>query len=178
MDTPIRQLKSSLVYSGSKLQIYEDELQLPSERILKRERVVHPGAVVILPIMSDGRIVFIRQYRHAIKQFLLELPAGTLEKDELPEVCAHREIMEEIGFRAKTWLSLGVLYPAPGFCDEVQYLFLAQELTPEVRPADEDEFIELQTMTKEETQKAICQGELNDAKSIAILARAEALGHL
>lgn len=140
------------------------------------EVVRHPGAVVLLPVAEDGSLILIEQYRYAIDRTILELPAGTLEKDEAPATCAAREIIEETGFSASAWVSLGELVPAPGFCDELQYLFLARGLTSAVADADEDEEIETVRLSVEQVEEAIRSGRLSDAKSIATFSRARLLG--
>jgi ADP-ribose pyrophosphatase len=140
--------------------------------------VRHPGAVVILPLLASGEIVFVRQYRYAINEFILELPAGSLDKKdpESPIDCAQREISEEIGYRANKWSDLGTLYPTPGFCDELQYLFLAEDLSPYSLPGDQDEVIEVEQYSYSQVEKMIISGELRDAKSIATLFRAKLMG--
>lgn len=129
--------------------------------------VRHPGAVVLLPVTEDGRVLLIRQYRYSIDRTILELPAGTLEPGEAPAECAARELIEETGFTARTWQFMGELVPAPGFCDELQYLYLARDLSPASAAADEDEEIEVVAMTCAEVEEAIRAGKLWDAKSIA-----------
>jgi ADP-ribose pyrophosphatase len=106
----------------------------------------------------------------------LEAPAGTLERGEEPLGCAQREIQEEVGMQAKQWESLGTLYPAPGFCDEVQYLFVARELTPSHLPADEDEEITIVEMMQPEILNAIRTGDICDGKTLAIILKAQLLG--
>jgi ADP-ribose pyrophosphatase len=155
--------------------VLKDSIRLASGRVTERFTVVHPGAVVILPLTSEGKLMMIRQYRHSIAKTILEAPAGTLEEGEHPEDCAKREIMEEVGMQAEKWTPLGVLYPAPGFCTELQHLYLAEELTPGRLPQDEDEIIEVVEMTPEEVMLSAAQGEIVDAKTISIFARARFL---
>ncbi len=140
------------------------------------ESIEHPGAVVILPILADGRIVCVSQYRQSLLSSIIELPAGTLEVNEPPLECAHREIMEEIGMAARDMLPAGILYPAPGFCTEVQHLFVARDLYEKSATPDEDEEISLVTMTPTEFEQATVSGRLNDAKSIALFMRARLMG--
>ncbi len=158
--------------------VREDELSYPEGQTFKRLTVVHPGAVVILPIDNDGEIYLIRQYRHPLQKEIYELPAGTLDSNESPEDCAKREIQEEIKFRAEKWQSLGVLYPAPGFCNEKQYLFLAQDLSPAALDGDEDEIIHIEKRSVSWIEEAILSGEIEDAKTIASIFRARLLGLL
>jgi ADP-ribose pyrophosphatase len=173
-----KECERSVAYTGKKFTVERSVLEHPNGRTSVVEVVRHPGAVVILPVTESGEILAIRQYRHALSTSILELPAGTLEVGESPHACASREIMEEVGYRAGTMLDLGILYPAPGFCDEKQYLFLATDLSPASAPADDDEVIEVVPMSIEGIREAIKSGELSDAKSIAAFSRAELRGLL
>jgi ADP-ribose pyrophosphatase len=156
--------------------IVEQALRLPSGRTVVRQVVQHPGAVVIIPQLADGRLILIAQYRFAVGETLLEFPAGTLESGEAPLECARRELIEETGYRAEHWRALGVTYPSPGYCDEQQHLFMATGLVPEHAAADEDEIIEVKGLTVQEVERAIAEGTLVDAKSIAAYARAKLQG--
>lgn len=129
--------------------------------------VMHPGAVVIIPITADGKILLIKQWRHAVDQILIELPAGTLEMNEEPITCAEREIQEEIGYRAQKMTPLARFYSAPGYSTELLYLFVAEKLEPSFLPADEDEGIDVFPVTLAEAKKLIKTGEICDAKTIA-----------
>ena len=158
--------------------IVEQALRLPSGRTVVRQVVQHPGAVVIIPQLADGRLILIAQYRFAVGETLLEFPAGTLESGEAPLECARRELIEETGYRAEHWRALAVTYPSPGYCDEEQHLFMATGLVPEHDAADEDEIIEVKGLTVQEVEQAIAEGTLVDAKSIAAYARAKLQGVL
>ena len=158
--------------------IVEQALRLPSGRTVVRQVVQHPGAVVIIPQLADGRLILIAQYRFAVGETLLEFPAGTLEPGEAPLECARRELIEETGYRAEHWRALGVTYPLPGYCDEQQYLFMATGLVPEHAAADEDEILEVKGLTVQEVERAIADGTLVDAKSIAAYAHAKLQGVL
>lgn len=178
MSSIAREREREVVYAGRKFSVERSVLDHTNGRSSVFEVVRHPGAVVILPLTLHGEILVIRQYRHALATSILELPAGTLEVGESPNACASREIVEEVGYRAGTMLDLGVLYPAPGFCDEKQYLFLATDLSPASAPGDDDEFIEVVPMSAAGIREAIKSGELSDAKSIAAFYRAELRGLL
>jgi ADP-ribose pyrophosphatase len=143
-----------------------------------RQVVKHPGAVVIIPQLEDGRLLLIAQYRFAVGATLLEFPAGTLEPGEAPLECARRELIEETGYRAEHWRALGITYPSPGYCDEQQHLFMATGLVPEHAAGDEDEIIEVKRLTVQEVERAIADETLVDAKSIAAYARAKLQGVL
>jgi ADP-ribose pyrophosphatase len=144
--------------------IVEQELRLPSGQTVVRQVVQHPGAVVIMPQLADDRMVLIAQYRFAVRETLLEFPAGTLESGEAPLECARRELIEETGYRAEHWRALGVTYPSPGYCDEEQDLFMATGLVPEHAAADEDEILEVKGLTVQEAERSIADGRLVDAK--------------
>ncbi len=135
-----------------------------------REVVVHPGAVVILPILDDNSIVLIRNYRFACGQTLLELPAGTLEADETPIECAARELVEETGFRAEIIEPLSVFYTSPGIMTERIHAFIARGLTEVGQKLDETESIEVDIHRLDKIRQLIIDGCLNDGKTIAVLA--------
>ncbi|HLF70904.1 MAG TPA: NUDIX hydrolase [Dehalococcoidia bacterium] len=145
-----------------------DEIEVASG-VVRREVVAHPGAVVILPVDGDGRILWVKQHRWATGRDLLELPAGTIEHGEDPEACARREVAEETGFGAATWKRLGGFFTAPGFCDEYLTAFLATDLAPEEADGDEDEDIEIVPLTLDESLERIDNGGIEDAKSLATL---------
>ncbi len=135
---------------------------------LKIAEIVHrPHSVVIVPIDSQGRILFIQQWRRAIGEVPIELPAGTIEKGEQPLSCAERELREETGFTAKKIKPLGGFHSAPGYCTEYLHLFLAEELHPSPLSCDDDEMIDLLPLTWKEAKKKIETNEIHDAKTIA-----------
>lgn len=136
----------------------------------------HPGAVVIIPIGSRGELVLERQYRAAVNRWLLEFPAGTIEDGEDPLVCAKRELAEEVGLAASNWQSLGTLLPAPGFCNEVQHLFVATDLVEVSENLDEDEIIESLRLKRSDLEQQIRSGEVVDNKTIAAFCRATLCG--
>jgi ADP-ribose pyrophosphatase len=171
----MRIVESEVLYQG-KLRGIRDVIELDDGRRFKHETIEHPGAVVILPILPDGRIAFIEQYRHSVRASILELPAGTLEASEDPTACAQRELMEEIGMASRDILALGTLYPAPGFCSEVQHIFVARGLYPSKATPDDDEAITLVPLSVEEAEEAARTGRLSDAKSLALILRARLNG--
>jgi len=169
-------LKSEQVYSGIIFDVRLDTVVIPTGKTVTRDIVEHSGAVVIIPQNATGDFLLVKQYRHAIGGWLLEFPAGTLEKGEKPLDCAKREVVEEVGQRANNWVSLGTLLPAPGFANEVQHLFFASDLTKDYAPLDDDEIIEIVTMSAAEIKEAVKSNSFLDAKSIAAFYRAELLG--
>jgi ADP-ribose pyrophosphatase len=168
-------LKSEVLYQG-RLRGIRDYLETNEGKRYTHETIVHPGAVVILPVHADGSIMCVSQYRHSVGIEMVELPAGTLEENEPPQECAHREIMEEIGMAAHEMIPVGTLYPAPGFCSELQHLFVARGLYPKSATPDEDENISVVPMTVEQFEHAVVSGAVCDAKSIALFARARLMG--
>ncbi|EAX46606.1 NUDIX hydrolase [Thermosinus carboxydivorans Nor1] len=159
-------LKSTRVFTGKVIGLRVDTVRLPDGREATREVVEHPGAVAIVPVLSDGRIVLVRQYRHATRQVMLEIPAGKLAKGEDPDVCAARELEEETGFISRSLCKVATVYTTPGFTDEIMHLYVAQQLEPSVQRPDEDEFIQLEYYTKDELRAALQQGAINDAKTM------------
>jgi ADP-ribose pyrophosphatase len=121
--------KTTLLKQGRTFRFVEQEIVHPDGRISTIDKVEHPGAVVILPVDQDGRVILLKQFRPALMQTIYEFPAGTLEPGEPPELCARRELAEEIGKAAARWEDLGLLYSAPGFCDEVQHCYIASGLS-------------------------------------------------
>ena len=156
------------VYQGRVVKLRVDTIEVADGLNVRREVVEHPGAVVIVPVDGEGRVLWIRQYRYAVDKELLELPAGTLEPGEGPEACARREVAEETGFAAATLEPLGRFYTAPGFCTEFMHALAAAGLSPapDAR-ADDDEEIEVEPLAIEESLARIDSGDVSDAKSIA-----------
>lgn len=181
-----RRVTSSEVLYQGKLRAVRQVVESASGAKTIQETIEHPGAVVILPILRRNAdlneprdattIVCISQYRHAIKREIIELPAGTIEAGELPLECARREIQEEIGYAAREMTPLGCIYPAPGFCDEVQHLFIASELYPQRLGCDEDEEITVVILTALEFEDKVASGEIVDAKSLAVFFKARLMG--
>jgi ADP-ribose pyrophosphatase len=134
-----------------------------------REVVVHPGAVTILPVLEDGSIVMIHNFRHAVDQELVELPAGTLEPGESPADCAARELEEETGYVAGRIEPLCEFFTTPGITDERMLAFLATDLTPSQQNLDDGEEIRVEVMARERVRQQLAAGEFRDGKTIAIL---------
>jgi len=166
-------VKSEIVYPGRAFTIRRDTMRLPDGREARLDIVEHIGSVVILPLDENGNILFVRQYRHAAGQELLELPAGTLDEDEEPVACAHREIREETGMAAGRLESLGGFYLAPGYSTEYMHVYLATALQYAPLEADADEFLSVERVPVTEALAMCERGEIPDAKSLAafLLAR-------
>ena len=140
-------LHSEIGYRGRAFTVRKDTLKLPDGRETIYDIIDHPGAVTIIPVDKDGNIYFVRQFRPATGEVLLELPAGTLEKGEDPLDCAAREIQEETGFAARKFTSLGAVWLAPGYSTEYLHFFLATDLYSSSKAGDEDEFISLEVIS-------------------------------
>jgi ADP-ribose pyrophosphatase len=168
-------IESTVLYEG-KLRGVRDVIEGYDGRRYTHETIEHPGAVVILPILPDGRIACVSQYRHSLRREFLELPAGMIEKGEVPLACAAREIREEIGMAARELIPMGAIVPAPGFCNEVQYLFVGRDLYTDPAKPDDDENISLYPMTVSEMEQAIVSGSFCDAKSMALVMKARLQG--
>jgi ADP-ribose pyrophosphatase len=166
-------LKSEIIYPGRAFTIRRDTLRLPDGRETRFDIVEHGGSVIILPLDSNGHLLFVRQYRHAAGLDLLELPAGTLDEGEAPEVCARREVREETGMAAGRLEPLGGFYLAPGYSTEYMYVYLATDLHYDPLQADADEFLSVERIPLAEAQAMFERGEMLDAKSLAafLLAR-------
>ena len=165
------------VYSGRILDLEVDRVRLPNGGEALREVVRHRGAVVILPLLGDGRLVLVRQHRYPTGEILLELPAGKLDPGESPIDCALRELEEETGWRAAEATELGWFYTTPGFTDEVLHAFVATglEAASDHLP-DPDEAIEIVTLTIESALEACRDGGIRDSKTIATLFQARLRG--
>ncbi|HXU23502.1 MAG TPA: NUDIX hydrolase [Tepidiformaceae bacterium] len=161
-----RVLSSETVYRGRLFNVELDRLAMDGGVIAERETLRHPGAVCMIPILQDARLVFVTQYRHPTGRRLLELPAGTLEKGEQPAAAAVRELQEEIGYRPTHCEALGGFFVAPGYTSEYIHLFACTDLEPGRLPGDEDEDIEVEMLTVEAALSAIESGDICDAKSV------------
>jgi len=160
-------LRSEMIYQGRVFGLRRDEVVEPSGLRATREVITHPGSVVVLPVLPDGRIVMVRQYRHATRQYLWELVAGRKEPEETPKQGAARELLEETGYRAKRFKVFLDVFPTPGFLEERMYLLLAEGLTAGEAQPEEDEKIEVRAYRVNELKQMIKSGRLRDAKSIA-----------
>ena len=161
----------SIPFSGRLLRVELDQAQEPVGPneygpVVHREVVRHPGAVAIVAMNPERELVLVRQYRYAAGRFLLEIPAGTLEPGEHPEDTARRELREETGYTAENLRSLGSFFSAPGFCDEVIYLFVADGLTPGEQDTDFGEEIDLVEIPIEEGRRRLAAGAFEDAKTL------------
>lgn len=169
----MKEINRKEVYKGRAFDVHQVKLHMPDQTEKIYDLVVHPGAVVIVPLDEQGRLLFVHQFRLGADAEVLELPAGVLAKGERPEVCARREIREETGMAAKSWQKLGEMYIAPGYCTEYQHIFLATELSDDPLQADSDEFIELVKIPVGEAYEMVKDGRLYDGKTLAALLLAQ-----
>lgn len=160
-------LQSQVIYEGRAFGVRRDEVREPGGVRTIREVVTHPGSVVILPVLADGRIVMVRQYRHATRGYLWELVAGRMDPGESVRVAAARELAEETGYRAKRLRVFLDVFPTPGFVEERMYILLAQGLEAGAARPEDDEKISVKAFQPRELEKMIRDGQLHDAKSVA-----------
>jgi ADP-ribose pyrophosphatase len=166
---PFELINSETLLQGRAFKIRRDTLKTPDGRQTKLEIVEHGGSVVIIPVDAEDNLLFVRQYRHAARADLLELPAGTRDDEEPYEECAAREIREETGMQAGSLQKLGEFYLAPGYSTEFMVVFLATDLKENPLQADEDEFLQVVRIPVREAIKMAEQGDVPDAKSLAAL---------
>ncbi len=160
-------LHETSIYAGRVVNMVVVDVQLQNGMTSKREVVRHPGAVAIVAMDSDDHVLLVRQYRFAAGRVMVEIPAGTLNKDEDPALCADRELQEETGYKAGQLDSLGGIYVAPGYTTEFIHLFLAKDLSESRLAMDDDEFIDVQRIPFDEALAMIDRNEIIDGKSIA-----------
>ena len=151
---------------GHFLHAFRDTVRLPNGGIASREFVVHPGAVMIIAIRDDGRLVMERQYRYPVQQVMIEFPAGKLDPGEDPWVCAQRELLEETGYRATEWAHAGVLHPVISYSTEFIDIWFARGLTQGERQLDEGEFLDVFDASLDELLAWSREGQLTDAKTL------------
>ncbi len=166
------------IFTGRIVSLRREEFELPDGRRATFEMVRHPGGAAVLPLLDDGRVVMIRQFRPAAGGMVWEIPAGRLEPDESPAGCVLREIQEEIGYRAGQLEKLGEMLTAVGFCDEVVHLFIASDLTRVERALEADEYIEVAPMAAAEALAMVERGEIADGKTQLALLLAQRRGKI
>ena len=159
-------ISSNNVYKGDFLHVYRDEVKLPNGKTSTREWINHPGAVCIIPVLPNGDIALIRQFRYPVNQEMIELPAGKLDSNEVPEKCALRELEEEIGYSAKNIKFLTKIHPAIGFANEEMYIYMATELVKTQTNLDKDEFLILHPTTLNNAMEMVWSGNITDVKTI------------
>lgn len=154
------------IYNGKIFNVALEKVTLPNGVIKDREVIRHPGAAAMVPLLDDGNVVLVKQYRHAVNNYLWEIPAGTLEPDEEPMACAERELVEETGYEATNFDKLTEILPAPGYTDEHIHIFLATGLTLAEQRLEDDEVLTVQPTPFDKAIEMIKTGEIQDAKTI------------
>lgn len=167
------QLNSRTVYQGGLLHVNEDQVRLPSGLPAKREYILHPGAVVIIPLLENNHVILERQFRYPLHQDFYELPAGKLDDGEIALNCGQRELLEETGYSAAKWRFVATIHPCIGYSNESMSLFLAQELSQGVHQRDGDEFLEVFDLPLSEAIEWVRSGRITDAKTVIGLFWAE-----
>jgi ADP-ribose pyrophosphatase len=158
-------MDSRTVFEGKVFDVTIDTIK-EGEVVYQREVVRHPGSAVIVPVFADDTVALVKQYRHPAVRYLLEIPAGTLNDGERPEIGAARELEEELGFVAGRLEKLSEFFVSPGFCAEKMWIYLATELTETSQRLDDDELIEVVRVSISEALEMITDGEIEDAKTI------------
>ena len=159
-------ITSESAYRGSFLDVRRDQVRLPDGATAQREYIVHPGAVMVVPLLDDGRLVVERQWRYPLARTMLEFPAGKLDHGEPTWQCAIRELIEETGYRAAEWARAGILHNAIAYSNEGIEVWFARGLTAGARQLDAGEFLEVATFGVDELDDLARRGELTDAKTL------------
>ena len=165
-DLKEKKINSKIVYCGDFLDVRKDDVILPNGKTSSREWINHPGAVVVIPILPNGDIAMIRQFRYSVGEEFIELPAGKLDKGETPEECAKRELEEEIGFKTNKLNFIATIHPAIGFANEKMSIFLAKDLIKTQENRDVDEFLELIPTTLDKALNLVWSNKITDVKTI------------
>lgn len=166
MNLKEKQIEKNYIYNGKIINLRKDTALLPNNTRAIREVVEHKGGVCIAPLTDDNELIFVKQFRYPYMEEVLELPAGKRDSlDEEPLACGIRELKEETGATAQKLTFLGELYPTPGYCDEIIWLYLATGLTYGEQDPDEDEFLELYKIPLEKAVEMVMNGEIKDAKT-------------
>lgn len=164
-----RRIARQELLKGHFLHAFRDTVQLPDDSTATREFVVHPGAVMVIPLLDTPKglhLVLERQYRYPVGQVMIEFPAGKLDVGEDPLACAQRELSEETGYRAQSWAKAGVLHPVIAYSTEVIHIYFARGLTLGERQLDEGEFLDVFTATPDELMAWCRTGQVTDAKTL------------
>lgn len=170
MADEFKRLDRELVYKGSIVDFYKDTVKVPNGNVVKWDFIKHQGAAAVVPVMEDGRILMVRQYRNALDRYTLEIPAGGLNGPEEPTMeAAARELEEETGYHAGKIKWLITIRTTVAFCNEKIDIYVATDLTPGSQHLDEDEYINVEAMTVDELCDKIFAGEIEDSKTISAI---------
>ncbi|MCB5189190.1 NUDIX hydrolase [Methylobacillus arboreus] len=166
-------ISSETIAEGGMLLVKRDQVRVPSGATSQREYVIHPGAVVVVPVLDNGNLLLERQFRYPLSRVFIELPAGKIDAGELHLETGKRELLEETGYTATEWFYLGLQHPCIGYSNEVIHIYLARGLSAGAHNRDIDEALQLFEASLEQCLQMIRQGELTDGKTIVALFRAE-----
>ncbi len=166
-------ISSKTIVSGGMLTVKYDQVRLPNGHVSQREYVMHPGAVVIVPLLPNGNVVLERQFRYPLHQVFIELPAGKIDAGEDILVTGQRELLEETGYTANDWLKLGLQHPCIGYSNEVIHMYLALELTAGEHRRDADEALEVFEASFDDCLSMMQSGQITDGKTMIALYAAE-----
>jgi len=155
-----------LLFKGNFLEAHRDTVRMPDGHTATREYVIHPGAVVVIPLTDDGRVVMERQYRYPVGRVMVEFPAGKLDAGEDPFVCGQRELLEETGYGAREWAHAGAMHLAVAYSTEIIHIYFARGLTLGERQLDHGEFLDVITASVDEVMQWCRDGTVTDAKSL------------
>lgn len=173
LDLTETQVSSVRVFDGHLLQVHADQVNLPDGKQRVREYIIHPGAVVIIPLLDNGELVLERQYRYPLHRDFYELPAGKIDPGEYPLACAQRELLEETGYTAASWRYLATLHPCIGYSDEKLVYYLAQGLVFQSASLDDGEHLDVFTLTLADALEWVKTGKITDNKTVSGLFWAE-----
>ena len=176
MNLTEKQLSAEYIYKGKIIKVRRDLAKLPDGNTAFREVVEHPGGVCVVPVTDDGKIILVEQYRYPYSEIIAEIPAGKRDSaDEEPLLTGMRELKEEVGATAENFVFLGKLYPTPGYCGEVIWMYAATGLTFGEQEPDDDEFLDVKAYPLEEVVEKIMSGEITDAKTQAAVLKVKLL---
>ena len=164
-------IETRSIHRGKVVDLDVQTVRLPNDHVVEMEIIHHPGAAAVVPLDNTGRVLLVRQYRHATGGYLLEVPAGKLDESEAPETCARREVEEEVGRRVKDLVPLGWIWTTPGFTDEKIWLFLATGLSETQQSLEKDEVISIEHVPLGEAILMAERGDITDAKSVCAILR-------
>ncbi|OJU14167.1 MAG: ADP-ribose pyrophosphatase [Clostridiales bacterium 43-6] len=175
MNLSEKTVSQKYMFHGRIIHMRVDDILLPNGKEAEREVVEHPGGVCVAALTEDNEIFFVRQFRYPYGQVLLEIPAGKLERGEDPLTCGKRELLEEAGVIAEKYTSLGILYPTPGYCNEIIHMYLAEDLRLAHQNLDEDEFLTVEKIPLKTAVEMIVNHKVPDAKTQAAVLKVAAM---
>ena len=178
MDFSEKTISVEKVFKGNVIELTVDTVMLPNGKTATRELIHHPGGVCVLPVDKDKNVYLVRQFRKPYERLLLEAPAGKRNPNEEPLICGKRELLEETGFVSSKYTDLGTLIPTPGYTNEVIYLYVASDVEYKEQNLDDDEFLSVEKYPFEDAYNMCLNGEIEDAKTLAVILKSKALLNL